>query len=115
MRMAVSSGAGARAWTPLGVILAVLALAAAWQASAGTTAALAQPGTKPKVVHFGGETVRVPASWPVIRLAEQPRMCVRMDRRAVYLGRPSAGQRCPANAIGRRRAILVAPGARPGY
>jgi hypothetical protein len=36
-------------------------------------------------------------------------MCVRMDRRAVYLGTPSAQQRCPAEAIGRRRAILVEP------
>jgi Rv2525c-like, glycoside hydrolase-like domain len=36
-------------------------------------------------------------------------MCARLDRRAVYLGRPAAGQRCPANLIGRRRAILVEP------
>ena len=36
-------------------------------------------------------------------------MCVRLDRRAVYLGAPSAHQRCPADAIGRRRAILVEP------
>ena len=37
-------------------------------------------------------------------------MCVRLDRRAVYLGTPAANQRCPADAIaGRRRAILVEP------
>ena len=37
-------------------------------------------------------------------------MCVRLDRRAVYLGTPGANQRCPADAvIGRRRAILVEP------
>src|SRR5215218_7981451 len=36
-------------------------------------------------------------------------MCVRLDRRAVYLGRPSARQDCPAGAMGRRRAILVEP------
>ena len=54
----------------------------------------------------------MPAGWPVIRLAERPRTCVRLDRKAVYLGTPSAMQRCPANAIGRRRAILVDPGAR---
>jgi hypothetical protein len=35
-------------------------------------------------------------------------MCVRLDRRAVYLGTPAANQRCPAAAaIGRQRAILV--------
>ena len=37
-------------------------------------------------------------------------MCVRLDRRAVYLGTPSASQRCPAHAVGRRRAILLDPG-----
>lgn len=36
-------------------------------------------------------------------------MCVRLDRRAVYLGTPSPNQSCPAEAIGRRRAILVEP------
>jgi hypothetical protein len=65
-----------------------------------------------KTVDFHGREVTVPAGWPVYRLAEHPRMCVRLDRRAVYLGSPSAAQRCPANAIGRRRAILVNPGAR---
>jgi hypothetical protein len=107
MRMAVSSGAVARAWTSLGVVLAVLALAAAWQGSAGAAYALAPSGAR--VVHFQGETVRVPAGWPVIRLAERPRTCVRLDRRAVYLGSPAPDQRCPANAMGRRRAILVGP------
>jgi hypothetical protein len=39
-------------------------------------------------------------------------MCVRLDRRAVYLGTPGANQRCPTGLIGRRRAILVEPAAR---
>jgi Rv2525c-like, glycoside hydrolase-like domain len=76
-------------------------------------AAAGFPGTAgAKTIHFRGETVRAPASWPVIRLASHPRTCVRLDRRAVYLGRPGANPRCPAGAIGRRRAILVDPGAR---
>jgi hypothetical protein len=62
-----------------------------------------------RTVRYGGEAVRVPAGWPVIRLAEHPRLCVRLDRRAVYLGRPGAAQRCPSHAIGGRRAILVEP------
>lgn len=37
-------------------------------------------------------------------------MCVRLDRRAVYLGTPAPHQRCPAGAIGRRRAVVVEPG-----
>jgi hypothetical protein len=39
-------------------------------------------------------------------------MCVRLDRRAVYLGTPGASQRCPSQAIGRQRAILIEPGVR---
>jgi glycoside hydrolase-like protein len=109
MRMAVSSGAGARAWTSLGVALAMLALAAAWQGSA--SAAKASTSEEAKIVHFGGEAAKVPTAWPVFHLAERPRMCVRMDRRAVYLGSPGPEQRCPAGAIGRRRAILVDPAA----
>lgn len=38
-------------------------------------------------------------------------MCVRMDRRAVYLGAPAANPRCPAHVVGRQRAILVEPDA----
>jgi hypothetical protein len=60
-------------------------------------------------VRFDGREVAVPAGWPVYRLAEHPRMCVRLDRRAVYLGAPSPSQRCSAGAIGRRRAIVVEP------
>jgi hypothetical protein len=82
-------------------VLCLLALAVVLPASAGA-----------KTVPFQGERVAVPAGWPVIRLAERPRTCVRLDRKAVYLGTPSTMQRCPANAIGRRRAILVDPNAR---
>jgi glycoside hydrolase-like protein len=60
-------------------------------------------------VRFDGRSVRVPAGWPVFRLAQHPRLCVRLDRRAVYLGTPSSQQDCPAEAVGRRRAILVEP------
>jgi hypothetical protein len=62
-----------------------------------------------RTVHFGGRAVDVPRGWPVLRLAEHPHACVRLDRRAVYLGTPGANQRCPANAIGRQRAILIEP------
>src|SRR4051812_8761790 len=66
-----------------------------------------------RTVHFGGRAVDVPTSWPVYRLAEHPRMCVRLDRRAVYLGTPGSSQRCPSHAIGRQRAILVDSTAQP--
>jgi Rv2525c-like, glycoside hydrolase-like domain len=66
-------------------------------------------GAASRTVSFNGRAVQVPAGWPVFRLGRHPRMCVRLDRRAVYLGTPSSHQRCPAAAIGRRRAILVEP------
>jgi len=81
----------------------VLALAACWAGAA------APPSASARVLHFDGQRVEAPRSWPVYRLAEQPRMCVRLDRRAVYLGRPGANQRCPSEVLGRRRAILVEP------
>jgi len=62
-----------------------------------------------RIVRFEGRALQVPTSWPVYRLAEHPRMCVRLDRRAVYLGTPSSRQNCPAEAVGRQRAILVEP------
>jgi hypothetical protein len=62
-----------------------------------------------RTLHFKGLAVRAPEGWPVYRLAHHPGMCVRLDRRAVYLGIPSSQQRCPAGAMGRRRAIVVEP------
>jgi hypothetical protein len=85
----------------LGVLL-LLMLGAPVGAAEGHGAAV-------RTLGFDGRTVRVSASWPVYRLDRHPEMCVRLDRRAVYLGVPSSSQRCPANAIGKRRAIVVEP------
>jgi hypothetical protein len=85
--------------------LAALGLLAGWQGALAPAAAAA------RVVRFQDRQVQVPPSWPVYRLSEHPGMCVRLDRRAVYLGAPAADQRCPAAAMGRRRAILIDPGA----
>jgi glycoside hydrolase-like protein len=71
-------------------------------------------GASAKVVTFHGYRLTVPASWPVFRLANDPTVCVRFDRHAVYLGQPSGDQHCPAQAAGRTEAILVQPlGSRP--
>jgi len=83
----------------LGVLATLLSLGA-WS---GTGLARAAS------VHFDGRTVAVPKGYQVVRLARQPLLCVRLDRRAVYLGTPSSQQHCPAGAMGRRRAILVEP------
>lgn len=77
-------------------------------AVAAALAVLAAPAAA-RTVHFDGREVDVPRGWPVYRLADHPNMCVRLDRRAVYLGRPGSGQRCPSHAIGRRRAMVIAP------
>ncbi len=86
-------------------VIAALALVISLQGAAG--AAIAGAEARTQTVRFRGHQVRVPTSWPVYRLSRHPRMCVRLDRRAVYLGTPSPNQRCPAHAVGRRRAILV--------
>jgi hypothetical protein len=78
-------------------------------AAAAALAVLAAPAAA-RTVRFDGRQVHVPAGWSVYRLAANPRMCVRLDRRAVYLGAPSPSQRCPSRALGRRRAVLVGPG-----
>lgn len=58
-------------------------------------------------MHYHGLALRVPAHWPVIDLSAHVSTCVRFNRHAVYLGSPSAEQRCPAHQIGRTDAILV--------
>ena len=88
----------------LGAVLLALALVAICTATG--PAAAAQSGAR--TIHFQGEKASVPAGWPVYRLADHPRMCVRLDRKAVYLGPPGASQRCPAEAaVGPSRAILI--------
>ncbi|HEX3735456.1 MAG TPA: glycoside hydrolase domain-containing protein [Solirubrobacterales bacterium] len=87
-------------WGTLGLLLLALL---AWQA------ALAPAGALARTIHFHGRAIEAPRSWPVYRLSEHPEMCVRLDRRAVYLGTPGANQHCPAEAMGRRQAIVVEP------
>ncbi len=62
-----------------------------------------------KVVRYHGYVVKVPRSWNVYDLAKDPRVCVRFDRHAVYLGAPTAQEQCPAHTVGRTEAILLQP------
>lgn len=71
-------------------------------AAAPATAAL-------RTVRYRGYVVRIPRSWPVFNLARDPATCVRFNRHALYLGVPSPTERCPAKAVGRTEAILIAP------
>jgi hypothetical protein len=89
----------------LGCAAAVVAGAAA--------AAQAAPATDPapptQDVAYHGYHLAVPAGWRVVDLAADPGACVRFDQHAVYLGRPSPEEHCPAHAVGRTEAVLVQP------
>ncbi|MFG1602461.1 glycoside hydrolase domain-containing protein [Actinoplanes sp. NPDC049265] len=70
---------------------------------------VAAPAAPTTDVTYQGRHYTVPAGWPVHNLDDEPATCVRLDQKAVYLGRPGADQDCPANAIGRTEAILIPP------
>ncbi len=72
------------------------------------SAGLAAPAAL-RSVRFGSLSLRVPRSWPVIDLRRDPHACVRFDRHALYLGDPARDERCPAHAVGRTEALLIAP------
>jgi hypothetical protein len=67
-------------------------------------------GRAMKTVAYAGYEFQVPASWPVYRLDEHPRTCVRYDVHAVYLGRPGPDMRCAAGLIGRTQTVSLIPG-----
>jgi hypothetical protein len=77
--------------------------------SAGIVVPNASAASAMRVVHYGGYRLTVPAGWPVYRLWHSSATCVRFNRHAVYLGKPSVAQNCPTNATGRTEAILVQP------
>ncbi|MBS1860872.1 MAG: DUF1906 domain-containing protein [Actinobacteria bacterium] len=100
------SGPGKRlpAHLLLGAFLLIAALAAAADSARAEAA-------RARTVHFGGRAVQVPPGYRVVRVAPGSHACVRLDRRVVYLGGPSAEQRCPAGPLlGKRRAIVIGAG-----
>jgi len=72
------------------------------------SAGLAAPAAL-RSVRYRGLSLRVPRAWAVIDLRRDPYACVRFDRHALYLGDPSRDERCPAHAVGRTEALLIAP------
>ncbi|MGO9971426.1 MAG: glycoside hydrolase domain-containing protein [Solirubrobacteraceae bacterium] len=76
---------------------------------AAGAASPARAASGARTVIYHGYRVVVPGSWPVVNLAADPSACVRFDRHALYLGVPSADERCPAHAVGRTEAILIEP------
>ena len=89
--------------------------AATSKATTTGKAVTGKPGSKKagramKTVAYAGYEFQVPASWPVYRLDEHPRTCVRYDVHAVYLGRPGPDMRCAAGLIGRTQTVSLIPG-----
>jgi hypothetical protein len=96
----------------LGGTVAAPAVAAALAAGSGPgfPAAAAGPARPAmKTVVYGGYAFQVPASWPVYRLDEHPRTCVRYDVPAVYLGTPGGNMDCPAGILGRAQTVSFIP------
>jgi Rv2525c-like, glycoside hydrolase-like domain len=101
MRRAIALAVGS------GVVLGGTAAGPAWARE--VTDVKAAPAATKTVVYAGYE-LRVPASWPVYRLDENPSTCVRYDVPAVYLGTPGDNQRCPAGLLGRTETVSIIPG-----
>ncbi|MCP2338764.1 DUF1906 domain-containing protein [Actinomadura rupiterrae] len=83
------------------------AVARAPEASAG------RASSGRRVVVYRGVEVPVPRGWEVHRLDAEPGACVRLDRRAIYLGTPGEQSSCPARVVGGAEAVLIRP-TRPG-
>lgn len=74
----------------------------------GTTAMAEPTAEDSKLVSYHGYQVSVPATWPVVDLADE-KACVRFDRPAVYLGSPRYQESCPADLTGRDAGLLIEP------
>jgi hypothetical protein len=77
-----------------------------------TAAKAAAPAMK--TVEYRGYAIRVPATWPVYSLSQDPSRCVRYDVNAVYLGTPGPNPDCPAHVVGRADTVSIGGPAAPG-
>ena len=84
--------------------------AAASPAAATPAPAPAVTPTGTRSVDYRGVHLSVPSDWAVVDLDADPTRCVRLDVRAVYLGRPGSQQDCPAHLVGRAETIWLHPG-----
>lgn len=80
-----------------------------WLVISGPVAAHARQTDQWRRVTFDGVSLRVPASWPVIRFSADPTACPRLDVHAVYLGTPGRNPVCPPGLVGRSVAVMVQP------
>lgn len=94
---------------PWVAILAWVTAASVAAALASAAVASAAPHSSTKVLRFHGVRLVVPSAWPVFRLGNHSKACVRFNRHAVYLGTPGSEESCPVHSVGRTEAILLAP------
>jgi hypothetical protein len=108
----VTMGFGARAAAALVLFALSVAGAVVGPVADTSSPASAMSATSAlQTVEYHGYRFRVPSSWPVIDLDEDPTACVRLDRHAVYLGEPGDVQDCPARLLGRVATVMVEPAA----
>ena len=88
---------------------ATLLTVAALTLSAAPGAGAAPAGGDQRTVDYRGYRVQVPAHWPVVDLAADPKACVRFDRSALYLGHPGDQSACPRRITGRRSGLWLQP------
>jgi hypothetical protein len=88
-------------------------LTAAVSVKEKVTRAAVRTGKADKTITYDGVQFRVPASWPVYYLNQDPDQCVRYDKNAVYVGTPGPAQDCPAGLIGRADTISIGDSGAP--
>jgi hypothetical protein len=112
--MRFRTSAGVLVFVLSGIVVTSAGPAAASSARpAGQHAGLAATAGTWQRAGFRGVTLRVPAGWPVIRLARHPEACPRLNVHAVYLGAAGPHPACPPGLHGRTEAVQIQP-ARPG-
>jgi hypothetical protein len=94
---------------PLVATLGPASAGASAHAPAALKAAAFEGAAKGRTVEYRGARIPVPAGWEVHWLDRDPARCVRLDRPAIYLGRPGAQPDCPAHLIGGAETVHVEP------
>jgi hypothetical protein len=92
------------------LVLTTAGLAVATESLASAAPAANLRAHAPQHVAYLGHTFTVPSGWSVVNLSKDPTACVRFDVHAIYLGTPSASQKCAATgAAATEAAVLVSP------
>ena len=100
-------GSGHRSRRTLVTVASILTLLGALPGPGVAAASPSPPPAGWQVVRYAGATFLAPSDWAVVRLADDPTACVRLDVHAVYLGAQGPHARCPSASVGRTETIQV--------